>query len=141
MAARLPVEFGRISPHLAREEGRASHSEGLHRLTRAHTHGRTFIGAYLHIRKCKATHGLIFFLGGGAARSIQEPGISISLNFISEDQKKKKKFREKFSPSKKELRTHKKKVVHITPGGLIRRRKGKYFYPRAERSRRFFMLL
>lgn len=54
LAAHSPVGFGRISPHLAQEEERASHSEGLHWLTRAYT--RTcphLLACILHIKKSK----------------------------------------------------------------------------------------
>lgn len=60
------------SPHLAREEGRASHSEGLHRLTRTLKH--TSVGTCLHIKERRGPPALsptwpyfylFIFSGGG----------------------------------------------------------------------------
>lgn len=137
LAAHSPVGFGRISPHLAQEEERASHSEGLHWLTRAYT--RTcphLLACILHIKKSKknpmlsATHRLI---RGGLAHS--DIGISVSVNWLAKYYEL-----EKFGEESRALKREHISALCTTPAGLFWR-ESKYFYPHAERSWRFFMLL
>ncbi len=105
--------------------------------TDLHTHIHTFIGTYVHIQKCKAPcfqpHAGLFRV----ARSFTRQDISF-FKFISKYYGM-RKFQEEFRP---EIGKYKpQKVAYITPGGLMCWRMSKYFYPHAEKSQQFFMLL
>lgn len=116
LAAHLPVEFGRISPHLAQEEGRASHSEGLHRLT--HTSIHTSIGEQFDSKNRKAivllaTHCLLW--GGSLTHSLTHSDASEPVDVLA-----------RVMSPKKDPQTEEYTQLDITPGSFVCWGKGKY---------------
>lgn len=137
LAAHSPVGFGRISPHLAQEEERASHSEGLHWLTRAYT--RTcphLLACILHIKKSKKNPHAFRHTQTHSrwSRSFRHRDIGFR-ELISKYYEL-----EKFGEESRALKREHISALCTTPAGLFWR-ESKYFYPHAERSWRFFMLL